>query len=583
MALEGSIAAEALQSVQSFLAGKLSSLNGPGLKAITALLETLEAGLIGELDPVYFLSSIDPGMGKTLSVSMFLKAWKGRGYFPASSILIGVSRLSEIKTYVDTSGLAETDFGVLTSDAAANALGVPKERQGTAPILFTTQQMIESRTRNRSFRAASEFHYQDEPRPLRIWDESLIPGDPQSLSLDQLGQLASPLRYRHRTFVEAVEGLQDTLRQAKPGEVIEVPECLATLAPPRPPVGIAKVMKAVKEMAGRKFLLVDGGGGAKVLVGSTRSLPEDFAPAVILDASGRVRATYDLWQQHRGTLRRLPAAYTDYGNLTVRLWKKASGKVALENPVNRSRIADGIAKVINDADPADWLIIHYKDNRAIFDEVSALVENRPLVRIHSLTWGQHHGTNVYADITNVVIVGRQHYGGAGFHALGAAASGLPAYRLAQLEVNDIARGEFKHHLLQAVCRSSVRRSRDGMAEKCRAFIVTTGNAEIEREIGDTFPGCRLWPWRSVEVPLTGRRRQLADSLLEAFEDPAVTSVRKMDVRKGLKIQASNLPALIDHAEFQDFMGRERIFSEGQRFVKHRVSFGAYPGGGWTVD
>lgn len=443
--------------------------------------------------------------------------------------------------------------------------------------------MIERRTHRKAFNAAAEFHFQDEPRPLRIWDESLIPGDPQSLSLDELGQLASPLRYRYRTFVEAVEGLQDTLRQAKPGEVIEVPECLATLAPPRPPVGIGKVMKTVKAMAGRKFLLVDGGGGAKVLVGSTRSLPDDFAPAVILDASGRVRTTYDLWQQHRGTLHRLPPAQSDYSNLSVRLWKQASGKVTLENPENRSRIAEGIAQVINDEDPADWLIIHYKGNRAIFEEVSALVENRPLVRLHSLTWGQHHGTNAYADITNVVVVGRQHYGEAGFYALCAAASGLPADRLAQLEVNNVARGEFKHHLLQAVCRSSVRRSRDGRAEKCRAFIVTTGNAEIERQIGDTFPGCHVWPWRSVAVPLTGRRRELADSLLDAFEDPAVTSVRKMDVRKSLKLQASNLAALIDHPEFQDFMGRERIFSEGQRFVKHRVSFGAYPGGGWTCE
>lgn len=119
MAFEGTIAAQALQSVQSFLADKGSSLSGPGVKAITALLETLEAGLNGRLDPVYFLSSIDPGMGKTLSVSMFLKAWKDRGSLPAKSVLIGVSRLSEIRTYVEMSGLEATDFGVLTSDTAA--------------------------------------------------------------------------------------------------------------------------------------------------------------------------------------------------------------------------------------------------------------------------------------------------------------------------------------------------------------------------------------------------------------------------------------------------------------------------------
>jgi hypothetical protein len=583
MAFEGSIATEALQSVQSFLADHRSSLSGPGLEAITALLDTLEIGLIGELDPVYFLSSIEPGMGKTLSVSMFLKAWKDRDYLPASSVLIGVSRLSEIKAYVDASGLAETDFGILTSDTAVNDLGVPKDRHGTAPILFTTQQMIERRSRGKVFSAASEFHYQDEPRTLRIWDESLIPGNPQSLSLDQLGLLASPLRYRHGRFVEAVEELQDTLRQAKPGEIIEVPECLSALAPSRPPVDIASVLKTLQMMAGSSALLVDGGSGARVLIGSTRSLPEDFVPAVILDASGRVRTTYDLWEQHRHTLRRLPSAQSDYSNLTVRLWKQASGKMALENPANRSRIADGIAQAINDADPAEWLIVHYKGNRAIFDEVTALVENRALVRLHSLTWGQHHGTNDYADIPNVVIVGRQHYGEAGFHALGAAASGLPADRLPELAVDEVARGEFKHHLLQAVCRSSVRRSRDGKAGKCRAFIVTTGNPGTELQLEDTFPGCRLWPWRCVAAPMTGRRGQAADYLCEAFGNPKVDWVRKGDLCRDLGIDKRNLSDVIKHPDFKEFLGSELIFAEGQRFVKQRISFDAYPGGGWEVD
>jgi hypothetical protein len=302
---------------------------------------------------------------------------------------------------------------------------------------------------------------------------------------------------------------------------------------------------------------------------------------VILDASGRVRTTYDLWEQHRQTLRRLPAARSDYTNLTIRLWKHAAGKIFLENPANRSRIADGIAQVINGADPAEWLIVHYKDNRAIFDEVNALVENRPSVRLHSLTWGQHHGTNDYADIFNVIIVGRQHYGEAGFHALGAAASALPPDRLAELSVEDVERGEFKHHLLQAVCRSSVRRGRDGRAGRCRAFIVTTGYENIELDVEDTFPGGRVWPWRSVAEPMMGQRGQAADYLRGAFRDPEVDCVRKADLCRHLGIDKRNLSAVINHAEFKEFLGSELIFTEGQRFLKHRVFFDPYPEGGWT--
>jgi hypothetical protein len=583
MASEGSLAATTLQSIHTFLFDKGSSLSGQGLKAITALLDTLETGLSGGLDPAYYLSAIDPGIGKTLAVSLFLKAWKDRGYQPGSSILIGVSRLSEIEAYVRTSGLAAGDFGVLTSDKASNALGVPQGGLGSAPILFTTQQMIGSRLRNRSFSAATEFLYNDEPRTLRIWDESFIPSEPLSMRLDDLGQIATPMRYRFPEFVEAVEGLQDTLRGAKAGEVISVPESLEALVPKGRFAGPAGIVTTLARMAGREFLLVDGGNGGKALVGSSRSLPDNFAPVIILDASGRVRATYRLWEQHRGTLRRLPAAQNDYANLTIRLWQRASGKLALEDAVKRSRIVDGIAKVINDEADGQWLIVHYKGNQAIFQEVRALVENRPDERLHSLTWGMHHGTNSYANISNVVIVGRQHYGEIGFQALGAAASGLPVDQLTSLDVEEVAWGEFQHHLLQALCRSWVRRSRHGKAGRCRAYIVTTGCPETEARIEATFPGCRIWPWRDVEAPMTGRRGEAAEYLRKAFGDPQVNSVRRADVYRSMDIERSNFSTLVKHPEFEDFLESELIFPEGHRFVKHRVSFEAYPGGGWVAD
>lgn len=83
--------------------------------------------------------------------------------------------------------------------------------------------------------------------------------------------------------------------------------------------------------------------------------------------------------------------------------------------------------------------------------------------------------------------------------------------------------------------------------------------------------------------MTGRRGDVAEYLRKAFEDPKVDWVWKADVYKSMGVQKSNFSALIKHEFFQDFLGRELIFSEGHRFVKHRVSFGSYPGGGWMVD
>ena len=90
--------------------------------------------------------------------------------------------------------------------------------------------------------------------------------------------MATPLRYRHPKFVGVVEGLQQTLRDAAPGEVIDVPESLDDFAPVRPQRAIAGIVTTLKAMAGRSMLLVDGGCGWNGLVGSTATIPPRLRP-----------------------------------------------------------------------------------------------------------------------------------------------------------------------------------------------------------------------------------------------------------------------------------------------------------------
>lgn len=582
--LEATLAEKTISNVTVFLSDKGSNLAGESHHAILALLKALEAGLTDDLEAAFHLASIDPGIGKTVSVAQFLKAWKANGFRPISSVLIGVSRLGEIESYLRHAGLDRDDIAVLTRDDDMNALGVSREDHGSAPVMFTTQQMIQSRTRGRSFAEASEFHYADKPRALRVWDESLLPAEDVTIRVDDLGLFASPLRLTHGKFVEALKAFQRTLWDAKPGDTITIPQVLADLVPAaKLPEDQRKLLAQLARAGGQDFLLLDVRKGDIKLAGAVPSIPDDFAPAVILDASGRVRTTYSIWEKHRGTLRRLPSAANDYQALAVHLWMKPSGQRSLESLTKRRDVVEAIANRINESTPAEWLIVHYRGNEAIFSEVMASVQAEPGRNIHSLTWGQHHGLNDFADVPNVVIVGQLTYDGAAYPARAAAAAGKPAGTLGEALWGEVRVGEFQHHLLQAVCRASARRSRDGQAGYCRAFVIASPFEGIEDRVKETFPGCRLFKWEPAPQPLEGRVAQAADYLRKRFADASVERVTKKEVYEAIGMKATNFGTdVIRHLDFADFLGREHVFVNHNHFEKHRPAFEPLPGG-WVYE
>ena len=93
--------------------------------------------------------------------------------------------------------------------------------------MFTTQQMIERRTRERTFTQAVDFHFQGEPRALRIWDESLVSAVLLVLSVDQLGRLPVALRSQSPEFAAQVQALIMELWSPTRAERLVVPGSLA--------------------------------------------------------------------------------------------------------------------------------------------------------------------------------------------------------------------------------------------------------------------------------------------------------------------------------------------------------------------
>ncbi len=571
---EGVLSDEALNALEASLASFGSSLSPDGRTALRALLQTLEAGLRGTLPPSYYLSAIDPGTGKSLAVATFLRAWKAHGFLPDSSVLVGVSRLAEIDSYLRHAGLDREEVAVLTGDERLNGFGVSRADHGATRILFTTQQMIQSRTRGRLLAETPDFHYQGVPRPLRIWDESLTLGEAVTLRVDDLGLLASPLRQKAPEFVEALRAFQRLLWDGRAGEVIQVPPELsaAVKTSERLIDDAAEAIQDLRKLAGQKVRLVDAGRGDIQLAGAAQALPADFAPAVILDASGRVRGTYKLWEEHLGSLTRLPAAANDYRNLKLSLWQRGSGKQSLAIPAVRAEVVRAMADVINE-DDEDWLIIHYKDQPAIFRELKSLVEHRATSRLHSLTWGDHHGTNRFERIQSVMIVGQLTYGAPGYHSVASAAIGGGTPEISREGLLDIEAGEFSHNLLQALCRVGVRRGTQGVASCCRAYVVASRTVATPHCLRTIFPASDVREWR----PIVARDEKDHSSRLIAylavrFANNANDIVTKKEVRDHLGVSSAAFAKLMRHNSVVDYLGEQHIIADLRTFESHKPSF-----------
>jgi hypothetical protein len=192
--------------------------------ALTELASVLEDMAEGRCEPKMFLSSLDPGVGKTQTVTHFIRALTSSKEHLDTGVLICVSRLKEIQRFVDEMDLLPTDFAVLTSDHELNKLGIGSARSNKARVLFTTQQMIESRGEGRHFAEMRDFQFFARPRQVRIWDESILPGRAVTLNRDALAALLQPIRTAHADLATAIQATYDAIGKVDAGGLYQVPE-----------------------------------------------------------------------------------------------------------------------------------------------------------------------------------------------------------------------------------------------------------------------------------------------------------------------------------------------------------------------
>ena len=556
-------------------------------EALTAVADTLDRMANNTADPVVYVSSLDPGVGKTTTVIHFLKTLLTSNAHRGVSALVCVNRRDQIRSITREASLSNADFAVLTADAELNALGCANPAK--ARVLFTTHSMVERRCEGKDFRSTSAFHYRGRPREVRIWDEAILPGRPLTISRDDLGFLFKPLRSRQPELANDIEDLFRELGRAVDGHLMMLPELDDIRDVPLNDAlqivdgGPADQVSAVETLwflFGKTVTIRKDGVYGNTVLDYRDTLPDDIAPLLTLDASARVRATYHLWKDRRGGMEMLPSASKRYDRHICHIWNQAGGKSAFRR--YGQKLIDGIVKAILSRPSEEWLVVHHKN--VGIDVPSSIMDLIPIhgPTVHFLNWGSHDATNQYAHVPNVILAGTLFYRGSYYEALGRAAAAHPSAR-GEFPLEDaqaVIVGENCHLILQALCRGAVRRCEDGGCPQTRTYIIASSRSNIANALPLVLPGAKVERWQPIERELTGKVKCAFDFLVSRLADAADRIVTFSEVQHHIACpDRSNFNRTIrNHGEFRQALSDEGIveWGMGKRatgFKLERVEFG----------
>ena len=507
------------------------------------------------------LSTIDPGEGKSSAVCDFLRSSKEEGFSQSQGALIVLSRHDEIRFYIENSGLDRGDYAVFVAEGdAMNDMGLSDPN--TAPVLFTTHEKLRRWTAGRSFAEASIFHYRGQPRSVRIWDESFLPANPVTVRLDVLKAIPAVIRLANPKAAESLDALTAFVESSETHRPIWLPKHLAV--PHRAPAGLSGVQKqawdAMVSTLGREAVILRDNRMGKVLASATAPLPDDFLPALVLDASGRVRETYSAMEEGGASIDRLTGAGRSYHRLTVHHWDRPSSRSTLNDPESRREILEAAASVINSDPDEEWLIVHHqpRSGDTTVEELKAKVANP--ARLHFVNWGRHNATNAYRHVRKVMVLSLWHMTDAAYTAHHIAATGsVPPQGLDRETISRMAAGEHRHNLLQAICRANVRNGAEGVCGDCEAYVIGRVGKDTKRLLAETFPGADVKDWRPVADELTGRALEVAEEIKRRFGTDGTMRVRKIDIRMAVGFStAPELAQVLTRPVFKAWMAAEGL-------------------------
>lgn len=257
-------------------------------------------------------------------------------------------------------------------------------------------------------------------------------------------------------------------------------------------------------------------------------------------------------------------------------------------------LAGEVARLIDSKPDEEWLVIYHSgvNGGAVPDQISGLLSANP-DRVSFLNWGKHKGTNAFRHIQNVILAGLNNHPAMDYEMKARYHNGIPNDRpVPQTLVKEIEAGEQKHHILQALCRSSVRQGKGSDCGPCNAYIIAPKRSGVRDFLPEVFPGCIVGTWSPSKNKLTG---WVADAVTEVRSffacDPDGVLLYK-DLRDALQItDASNFNKRVRrHESYKrelDNMGIEEVATGSHRhcnaLARRCMPFGPVEGSSYIAD
>jgi hypothetical protein len=518
----GQLTRDTIKLMADFFAKKNHRPSIEQWEALADLVTTMERMAKGEAPAKFYLSSLDPGVGKTTALRFFIDTLLSKPWHQDVGVLLCVARLDEVKNLVESIGIPTEMLCVMTSRVDLNAMGGASADE--ARVLITTQQMVERRINGGDFKDASDFHFNGHPRRVRLWDESYLPGAAISIGRYAMSSLFERLAGPHPALTRQLEDVFTALRDVPDGTLYVLPDFAEIAAASGTDLNDLlrlfdwsdkdddakrRDLSFLWWLSDRTVVVRKDDATNRAAVEYNETLPADLAPMVILDASGRVRSTYSDMENDRGMLVRLKSATKLYDKLTVHTWTVGGGKRAFQR--NGNKLMDGIARTIDTKSDERWLVVvHQKDARVgdVQKGVSERLLKTPSGNVKFITWGNHMASNDYVEFSNVILAGTLFYRTSHYDALKRLASGRRPTDgpVTKTELEKTQDGENMHLILQALCRGSVRKSDGESCHPCDAYIIASVRSRIPGLLADIFPGCQQRRWRPIERTLQGHVR-----------------------------------------------------------------------------
>ena len=548
--VRSNLVAESMKKIREFFKSKTQ--HKPSLdmyQALEDIVNTLSAMAEGDTDQKIYLSSLDPGVGKTTAITAFVETLVSAPKYSHVGVMICVARLDEISSMINRLCIQRESVAVLTSNDEINKLGGANVNE--AQVLFTTQQRLENRLNGSDFSKSSEFFFNGEVRDVRIWDETWLPGKGVTINRDAISSMFQQLRPYHPKLTARLDALASDLKIAKDNSKLSLPDfeqeygvdLNSVLSVFDDTAVMSRSVSSLWYMSGKTVTVRKDDALGNVMLTYQQTLPDDLAPMLVLDASGRVRGTYKDMEMHRGNIIRLTTAVKHYDNLNLHVWTRGGGKSSWVNPDSFREKVDGIASTIRKKSDEEWLIVMHKPKgklRSVQKAVIDLVgEDVDISKLHFIHWGRHMATNEYANVSNVILAGTLFFRPSDYEALGRlAADRHPSLNYTSEEQKRIEKGEHLHGILQALCRGSVRQCREGVCAPCDAYVIASVNSGIPAALTEVFPRAKLHEWRPIGRVIKG---QVKEAL--AYIDDCVLNgidvIKFSDVKKAIGIKDSS--------------------------------------------